>query len=158
MEIVNNQKGCGAGMSKIKGMSELRRGLKQFPNNVEKIIKDTLLEWAQKIYNDAMAGLPAGATAIKATYRIETSRGGWTVKIVTENEIAAYIEFGTGSFAANYLAGQPKEVSDDAIKFFVNGEGTMPARPYLFPAYYKNREAFIVDLNKKFERLVKQIA
>lgn len=143
---------------KIKGMDRLRRDLQKLPESVDEMLKRTLLEFAQKILNDAMSGLPSGASAIKATYRIEVKDSGFTVSIVTDNEISAYIEFGTGRYATSYLGSQPQEVKDEAIKFFVNGEGTMPARPYLFPAYYRHREALIVELNKRLDRIVKAVA
>lgn len=143
---------------KIAGMSRFRRDLNKLPESVDEMLKRTLLEFAQRIFNDAMAGLPSGATSIRATYRIEVKDGGFTVNIVTDNEIAAYIEFGTGGYAASYLGSQPQEVKDEAIKFFVNGEGTMPARPYLFPAYYKHREALIRTIQERLDRIVKAVA
>lgn len=154
MEAIGYQKGCGNGMN-IKGMTQLRKTLQSLPDQVDAMVKKTLMDFAQRIFNEAMSNLPAGATAIRSTYRIETRNGGMSVSIITDNEIAAYIEFGTGRYAASYLSGQPQEVKDEAIKFFVNGEGTMQARPYLFPAYYKYREALLIELNKQLSRIVK---
>ncbi len=63
-------------------------------------------------------------------------------------EIAAYIEFGTGQDAANYLATVPQEWRDTARQFYVNGKGTIIGKPYLYPAYIKQRIEFVNDLKK----------
>lgn len=47
---------------------------------------------------------------------------------------AAYVEFGTGVFAAAFVATLDPEIQKYAREFFVNGRGRLPARPYLFPA------------------------
>lgn len=140
---------------KINGMSKLLRDLNKMPDSIDEMVKRTLMEFAQRIFNDAMANVPA---SIRASYRLESSNGGFTVNIYTDNAIAAYIEFGTGVYASEYLSGKDMEIKDEAIKFYVNGEGRMPARPYLFPAYYRHRDALIVELNRKLDRIVKQVA
>lgn len=53
---------------------------------------------------------------------------------------AAYVEFGTGQFAADYVTGLPAELQEYAMQFFVSGKGRLPARPFLFPAYFKHLE------------------
>lgn len=156
MEVINNQKGCGIDM-KLSGFAKLKKELNSLPNQVDLIIKSVLQEYGQKIFNDAMSKLPSGASSIKGTYSIEYKNNGFVVNIGTENEIAAYIEFGTGDFATSYLSGQTQEVKDDAIKFFVNGEGKMPAKPYLFPAYYKYKDQIAPEINKRIQALLNRL-
>lgn len=143
-------------MAGIKGIEKVQRALKRFPAELDKVVKSTLLEYARLIFAEAMANLPASAGAIKSTYQIEVKEGGYVVSIYTDNEIAAYIEFGTGGHAARYLSGQDNEVKESAIAFFVSGEGNMPAQPYLFPAYYKYRPLLIAEMNKRVDALTKR--
>ena len=104
------------------------------PKAIELIVQDVCNKYALLIYQDAMVGL-GNAENIKRSFHVTNELG--RVLIWTDNEIAAYIEFGTGNHAKAYLAGKPKEMVDEAIKFFVSGKGDMPAKPYFFPALYR---------------------
>lgn len=143
-------------MAKIKGLDKAVKQLNSFPSELDKLVKSTILKYAKLILNDAMSKLPAGASSIRSSYHIEVLDNGYTVKIYTDDELAAYIEFGTGDFASTYLSSQPKEVSEQAIKFFVSGDGTMPARPYLFPSYYSHKEAILAEINKGVNDLARR--
>lgn len=142
-------------MASIKGFDSVMLNLKKLPKNIDKIVSSTLEEYIRKIYNEAMANIPSGSTGVRSSFNIEISKGGYLVSLYSDNELAAYIEFGTGRFAERYLSGKPQELRDEAIKFYVNGEGTLPARPYLFPAFYKYRDELIMTLER---RLQKQLA
>lgn len=52
---------------------------------------------------------------------------------------SAYIEFGTGIFAAAYVSTLPPEVQKLAMTYFVNGRGRIPPQPFLFPAIERHR-------------------
>lgn len=142
--------------TKIKGLDSFVKNMKGLENKIDKVIKDTLLEYANRILSESMSKL--GNSAIASTFHLEVSENGYRVTIYTDNEIAAYIEFGTGDYAANYLSGQPDEVTDQAIKFFVTGEGTMPANPYLFPTYFKYKEEIIIEIDRRVQKLLDKVA
>lgn len=63
-----------------------------------------------------------------------------------EGKMAAYIEFGTGLSAVQILAPYPKEVKDTAMKFYVNGKGTLIGSPYLYNNFLKNLETFKTNI------------
>ena len=69
--------------------------------------------------------------------------------------IAAYIEFGTGLYAEALLQHYPSEIRALAMRYFVNGKGTIKAYPYLFNNYFIVRDNFIKELsetiNKKWQ-------
>lgn len=65
------------------------------------------------------------------------------------NHIAAYIEFGTGLSAREILAPYPQWIKDIAYEFYVNGQGTLKGKPYL----YNN---FLV-IAEKFKRELKEL-
>lgn len=144
-------------MASTSSIASVTRGLKSLPSKIEQTVKDILLEYAQKIFSEAMAGVPDGMPEIRSSYKLEVSESGLRVTIYTDNEIAAYFEFGTGGFAASYLSGKPEEMSEDAIRFYVNGEGTTPAMPYLFPAYYKYKDQIQPELDKRIQKLLDSI-
>lgn len=136
-------------------MRGLEKSIKGLDKKISEVIKSTLLEYATLIFREAMSNL--GNSTIASTFHLEVSESGYRVTIYTDNEIAAYIEFGTGEFALNYLNGQPDEVKDEAIKFFVNGEGKMPAKPYLFPVYYKYKEEIGIEINKRVQKVLDRV-
>lgn len=138
-------------MATIKDFNELRRKLTGLEKKADQIIQVTILQFANKMFAEAMSNL--GHPALAGTFSLNVEEGGYKISISTTSNIAAYIEFGTGNYAAEYLAGQPSEVSAEAIKFYISGDGTMPARPYLFPAYFKYRDQVMPEINRRLERL-----
>jgi hypothetical protein len=66
--------------------------------------------------------------------------------------IAAYINFGTGTFAAQYLAGLPADIQELARQYYVNGQGRLPANPYLTNPYLRERKKFTENLKKIVKR------
>ncbi|MGJ1367405.1 hypothetical protein [Sphingobacterium spiritivorum] len=62
------------------------------------------------------------------------TKGGFVgeVGVMGSNDMAAYIEFGTGLSARSILANYPRWVQDIAMKFYVNGQGTLQGKPYLY--------------------------
>lgn len=125
------------------------RGFKIDFGEIEKIINSTIEEYGEKIYNEAMAGL-GGASKIRGSFNLVKEPG--RVVIYTDNEIAAYIEFGTGAYAKEYLSGKPTEMVEEAMKFFVSGKGRLEAHPYLFPIYYKYKVKLMEDLDKRIQK------
>ena len=59
---------------------------------------------------------------------------------VSGDDIAAYLEFGTGKFAKAYLAGQSSQVQKFAYTFYVNGKGRLREHPYLLPSFFEEGE------------------
>jgi hypothetical protein len=64
------------------------------------------------------------------------------------NHIAAYIEFGTGLSAREILAGYPKWIQDIAYEFYVNGQGKLQGKPYLYNNFLVIEEKFKRDLKE----------
>lgn len=68
------------------------------------------------------------------------------------SNIAAYIEFGTGLFAKELLAGYPKWIQEIAWKYYVSGKGTLKSRPYLFNNFLKFIGVFERELKKLMDK------
>lgn len=71
---------------------------------------------------------------------------------VDAGKMGAYIEFGTGEFAKNTLSAYNEEWRTIAYNFFVNGEGKLPARPYMYPAWVKNTTGLLDRLRQKMKK------
>jgi len=67
------------------------------------------------------------------------------------NPLAAYFEFGTGLSAREILAPYPQWIKDIAWEFYINGQGTLQGKPYLYPAVLRYGNEFY----KKMAKLVK---
>jgi hypothetical protein len=113
----------------------------------EQIIQEELQVTIDDIYNEALRNSPADfgagggirSSGYKDVGRLEGEVG-------FKNEYAPYVEFGTGTKVKI-----PAGLEDYAMTFYVNGEGRLPASPFLFPAYFKNTKEFLERIRKEME-------
>ena len=77
------------------------------------------------------------------------------VGVMGENNMAAYLEFGTGLSAREILAPYPQWIKDIAWKFFVTGQGTLKGKPYLYPNVLKGIPVFQRELKTLIDKDVK---
>lgn len=85
--------------------------------------------------------------------KIYATQNDVTTTVIGGDELSAYNEFGTGDFAQAYLAAMPAEVKEEAIKFYVDGSGKIPAAPFFFPAIFKNRGKVLEFVNEELDKL-----
>lgn len=116
---------------KIEGLDALRKGLKSYEKSVETGTNQALKNTSVNIARTAR-GL-VGVNSIRGT--ISAVQEGNNYGVVTRGAISAYREFGTGNFAAALLSRYPEDWKDMARVFFINGQGRIPAKPYLYPAF-----------------------
>lgn len=64
------------------------------------------------------------------------------------NHIAAYIEFGTGLSAREILAPYPQWIKDIAYEFYINGQGKLQGKPYLYNNFLVIAEKFKKELKE----------
>ena len=132
---------------KIDGMEEVLKKLdvKKF----ERDITDELAAFGKDVERDAKNNLSLNGTVdygfLSNSIGSET-RAPLTVSIFVHKDYAAYVEFGTGQYAANYVPSLEPEWQILARSFYVNGKGRMPAQPYLHPAVEKNYPELIKNL------------
>lgn len=67
------------------------------------------------------------------------------------SNIAAYFEFGTGLSAVEILAPYPDWVKDIAWQFYVNGQGTLKGKPYLFNHFLVIEKELKEELKQIFD-------
>lgn len=113
----------------------------------KKLVQFELEAFGLDVVRDAKLLAPVDLGSLRNLIGSQKAKNG--VKITSGADYAAYVEFGTGVFAAKYLATQPSEVQKYARKFFVSGKGRLPASPHIFPALYKNLKILKDRLGRK---------
>lgn len=129
------------------GLDSVLKKFGSLPERVTTLTKAAVSRNTNEIYAESISRVPkklsklAGSAEKTVTDLTGTvSYGGGGV------DYAPYVEFGTGSFASQYLSGMPKEIKSYALTFYVNGQGKMPSQPYLIPAFLKYRKQFLKDM------------
>lgn len=139
---------------RIKGLATVTNALKKKGAAIEQGVKDQLLIAIKNIAKDADENKPSGAIRI---FDYPSDSGlSQIVEASSQSSVnlAAYLEFGTGSGYKAIEASLEPEARQLAKQFFVNGKGRLPAQPYLLPAYYKHRKQFLVNLKKLVKKIV----
>ena len=133
----------------LKGMDEVMDKFKI--DDLKQEITLELAAFGRDVVRDAKQNLSNHGTNDLGflTNAIDTESSELSVKVFVHKDYAAYVEFGTGPYAATYLPSIEPEWRAIARQFFVNGKGRMPAQPYLHPAFAKN----LIELDKKLTSL-----
>jgi HK97 gp10 family phage protein len=138
----------------ILGKDEIKRGINEYGKRVGDKLKKATQKHALNIAKSAKQNLNAlvYATPESPSYRrtglLRSSiqprflRNGWSVEVYTNVFYAPFVEFGTGQRGQATIPGDvPLPVG--WVYGTVNG---MAARPFLYPAWDAERQAFIDDI------------
>lgn len=138
---------------KINGLSAALRQLQNLPEKADVNIQKAIDNSARKIVSNAASNAPGSIGGMIS------SESGELSAVVSVSDAAgdypAFVEFGTGDFAKEYVATLPPEWQEEAMKFFVNGKGTGHPYPYFFPAVIKNTPGLIEGIEKELQKLAK---
>lgn len=115
--------------------------------------QDDKVSKAQTIVVTAVKKFELGAKRdaprfIKINSKIEPDKLNGEVGVMGNDPLSAYFEFGTGLYASWILAPYPQWIKDIAMQFYVNGEGKLRGKPYLFPNFFIAQEWMLKELNK----------
>jgi hypothetical protein len=121
-----------------------------------KELKTTVADIEEKV--DFAFGVNVEAMATEAKNRTPVDMGRLRTSISANKQAkyqyelvagvfyAPYIEFGTGKYAATYVKSIDPEWQRLALQFYVNGQGTIPERPFLYPAYKRIFPILVKDI------------
>lgn len=123
----------------LQPLRNLQAHAREAANRAELTVAERIAESARIVAPGSLGG------------KISVTQTGQETIIDAGDELSAYVEFGTGQNAEVFLAGKPEEQVAEAKKFFVNGEGTLQAHPFFFPAIYQHRDEIIVELEKELD-------
>lgn len=132
----------------LRGVDAEIRRLQSLERDVKAAQRRGELRAAEEIAASAKSlarGNRGSLISVSQTEESTTINGG--------DEFSAYVEFGTGPFSEQYLAGKPAEIVEEARKFFVNGKGTMPASPSLFPAVEAGKGKILPYVEEELNKL-----
>lgn len=136
----------------MKGADELIAKIKRL-QEARKEIADELEETATNIEIAAIRDAPV---SIGQTISKVANEGGLRQVInVGAGKIGAYVEFGTGPYAEQLVPTLPQEWQDLAKTFYVNGQGTLRAAPYLYPNYLRFSNGLPQRIQVILEKLTK---
>lgn len=135
----------------IKNLTEALSPLLNLQKNAQRVIKNSELTVANHIAEQARTEAPGSLGSKISVHQNESE----TI-IDAGDELSAYVEFGTGQNAELFLAGKPEEQVAEAKKFFVNGEGTLGAHPFFFPAIYAHIDELPEEIDKELTKLTEQ--
>lgn len=115
--------------------------------------KQALSAYALKVDMDAKRAVPVNMGGLRASIMPETQNlDNLEITFSAGVDYAAYVEFGTGPYAAKYVPSLEPEWQAIAKEYYVNGQGRMPARPYLHPAVMNNLPLFDQKFNELYGR------
>lgn len=127
---------------------DIAKKYRQMKAKVDKKLKDVVLIATRQTSHNAKMFAPFDKAGLKLSIR--PFKKGLTGEIVVGVGYGPYVEFGTGTKVK-----VPSELKDYAMQF--KGKGirkvNLPARPYLYPAFFINREKFINACDKILKNL-----
>lgn len=120
---------------RLDGLKGLVKSLENIKKEVKEKVDHELEAASKRIVASAQANVPSKTGALRNSIKWRKI-GDLRYEIVAEEHYAPYVEFGTGR-----LVVVPKGLEDYAIQFKGKDilEVNLPAHPYLFPAYEKER-------------------
>lgn len=121
------------------------KNLKKYQQKTIQKIKDLVVDKITDVEEMATRQAP-NFISIDKKFTADELEG--EVGVMGENVIAAYIEFGTGLYAADLLKDYPQWIRDIAIEFYINGMGTLKSSPYLYNNFLIKEAEFKNELNK----------
>lgn len=155
---------------KIKGLDKLVKKLNKFGDDGERAIVSEITTAATNIERNAIArapfeikGIPTG---IKGKIAKEITNRGLTAKVLVrgvskQEPFPAHVEYGTGINFTQLVASDPSNYDADvqklAYEFFINGLGTLPATPYLWPSFFEERPKLLEELERKLTALANKV-
>ena len=131
---------------KLDGVQKEIERLKKKSNEVSEDVDAVLQNYALIIAGRARQLAPVDLTGLRSSIGSERA-GKLTWQIVADKFYAPYVEFGTGGFVKVFPG-----VEKYAMTFYKNGQGHMRPHPFIFPAFFENREKLIKDIKEELEK------
>lgn len=123
------------------GFEDFENQVKQFRHDTVQAIKKRTAQAGRNIQREARRTVPVDHGLLKNSIRVY--HFDLTTEVTVEQMYAPFVEFGTGS-----LVDVPEEMTEVALTFKRGpGRNTRP-RPFLYPAFFKEREQYLKDLNE----------
>lgn len=136
----------------IKGLTELQGRLDRASQKLIRSIDADLKDGAQQIAKEAKVRAPGDfGTGLRqgiGSAKVADMR----YSVYSNAFYSAYVEFGTGTkvfLSSLYSFGEEEKLY--ALQFFVNGLGRLPAHPYFFPAFSRQKPIIIQNVKNSMQ-------
>jgi len=138
-------------MISVQGMNVLLRKIAKADKEVQAKVKRANQITSLNIERQAKRNATQSVDKGDLRRAIVPDHSGTEANVEVKIKYAQYVEFGTGAFAAEYLATKDKDLREYAMTFFETGKGRMPAQPFLFPAAEAERPKHIERMRKALQ-------
>lgn len=139
---------------KISGLQDTLKALKKFEADGEEAVKANIEVASYNMQHEAMQRVPVDQSQLINSIKPEIKDNGLTAVLKATAPHAAYQEFGTGGRVSI-----PKGMEELARQF--KGRGlrniNLAPQPFMFPAWDKERKAFVIRLQKELDRLANKV-
>lgn len=138
-------------MISVQGMNVLLRKIAKANGEVQAKVKRANQITSLNIERQAKRNATQSVDNGDLRRAIVPDHSGTEANVEVKIKYAQYVEFGTGAFAAEYLATKDKDLREYAMTFYETGKGRMPAQPFLFPAAEAERPKHIERMRKALQ-------
>ena len=138
-------------MISVQGMNVLLRKIAKANGEVQAKVKRANQITSLNIERQAKRNATKSVDNGDLRRAIVPDHSGTEANVEVKIKYAQYVEFGTGAFAAEYLATKDKDLREYAMTFYETGKGRMPAQPFLFPAAEAERPKHIERMRKALQ-------
>jgi len=138
-------------MISVQGMNVLLRKIAKADKEVQAKVKRANQITSLNIERQAKRNATKSVDTGRLRSAIVPDHSGTEANVEVKVKYAQYVEFGTGAFAAEYLATKDKDLREYAMTFFETGKGRVTARPFLFPAAEAERPKHIERMRKALQ-------
>lgn len=129
---------------KVVGLAETIKKLSA--QELTKATQQAMAKYAVKVDRDAKRRCPVDMGVLRSSIYFQGTKSG--VVFGASAEYAAYVEFGTGPYAAALLPNYDDDWQAFAAQFKTANPGNTPAQPFLYPAITQNLNTFEEELAK----------
>lgn len=138
-------------MISVQGMNVLLRKIAKANGEVQAKVKRANQITSLNIERQAKRNATKSVDNGDLRRAIVPDHSGTEANVEVKIKYAQYVEFGTGAFAAEYLATKDKDLREYAMTFYETGKGRIPAQPFLFPAAEAERPKHIERMRKALQ-------
>lgn len=118
---------------------DLNVRLDEITAEIKQELKQEMIFFGQDVVEMASNLAPVNFGVLRETiYSVPLEEPAIGVQILCLANYAAFLEFGSGLYAAAYVPSLPKELQEYAMTFYVDGSGRVPAKPFLWPSIELN--------------------
>jgi len=127
----------------LKGIEQFKRELNKVKSDITREIERTTSASLLRIQSDAKRKAAVDTGRLRAAIHHRQQETDGEVAVYDSVKYAPYIEFGTGN-----MVSVPDELKEIAMEFKGRGvrQVNLPARPFLYPAFVKERPVYIRNL------------